>query len=48
MTSEIAVSSENFLALIALVWLVVSVREKVSLEVGPLVETSLTHGTLVW
>ena len=47
MTSEIAISSEHLLALITLVWFMVCVCEQVSLEVRPLVETSLAHWTLV-
>ena len=44
---EITISSEDFVALVALVWLVVRVGEQVSLQVRTLVETPLTHGTLV-
>ena len=35
------------MALVALVWLVVRVGQEMSLQVGPLVETPLTHRTLV-
>ena len=44
---EITISSEDFVALVALVRLVVGVGEQVSLQVRPLVETPLTHRTLV-
>ena len=47
MSPEIAISPEYFPALITLVWLVVSVSQKVGLQVGPLVETPLAHRALV-
>lgn len=47
MPPEITISSEDFVALVALIWLVVCVCEQVSLQVGPLVEAPLTHRALV-
>jgi hypothetical protein len=44
---EITISSEDFVALVALIRLVVRVGEQVSLQVRPLVETTLTHRALV-
>ena len=44
---EIAISSEYLPTLIALVWFVIRVGEKVSLQIGALVELSLTDGTLM-
>ena len=48
MSPEIAISPENFPALIALVRLVISVSQQVGLQVGSLIETSLADRTLVW
>jgi len=45
--SEITISPEYFPALIALVWLVISVSQQVGLQVGSLIETSLADGALV-
>jgi len=44
---EITISSEDFVALVALVGLVVGVREQVSLQIGTLVEATLAHRALV-
>ena len=44
---EIAISSEDLPTLIALVWFVIRVGEKVSLQIGALVKLSLTDGTLM-
>ena len=44
---EITISSEDFVALVALVGLMVGVGEQVSLQVGTLVEAALAHRTLV-
>ena len=44
---EITVPSEDLVALVALIGLVVSVSEKVGFQVGPLVETPLAHRALV-
>ena len=46
-SSEITISSKDFSALIAFKRLVVGVGQKMRLQVGALVEASLTHGTLV-
>lgn len=45
--TEVAVAAEHFVALIALVGLVVGVREQVGLEIGPLIEAPHADGTLV-
>ena len=47
MSPEIAISPENFPALITLVWLVISVSQEVGLQVGSLIETSLADRALV-
>ena len=44
---QITISSENFFALVALVRLVIGVRQQMSFQVGPLVEASATDRTLV-
>ena len=44
---EIAIPSEDLVALVALIRLVVSVSEKVGFQVRPLVETPLAHRALV-
>ena len=44
---EITISSEDFVALVALVGFVVGVGEQVSLQVGTLVEAALAHRALV-
>ena len=44
---EITVSSEDLLALVALVRLVIGVGQEVGLQVGPLVEAPAADGTLV-
>ena len=48
MSPEIAVPAEHLFALVALVRLVVRVREQVGLEVGALVKAAATYRTLVW
>lgn len=45
--SEIAVASENLVALVAFVGFVVGVCEQVGFQVGPLVETPLANWTFV-
>ena len=47
MPAQITVAPEHLLALIALVWLVICVREEMRLEVGSLVKAPLTHGAFV-
>ena len=44
---EITIPSEDLVALVALIGLVVSVSQKVGFQVGPLVETPLAHRALV-
>ena len=44
---EITIPSEDLVALVALIRLVVSVSEKVGFQVRPLVETPLAHRALV-
>ncbi len=45
--TEITVSSEDLLTLVAFVRLVVGVCQQVGLKVGPLIKASSTDGTLV-
>ena len=47
MSPQITVSPEDFPALVTLVRLVVRVSQQVGLQVGSLIETSLTDGALV-
>ena len=44
---EITVPSEDLVALVALIRLVVSVSQKVGFQIRPLVETPLAHWALV-
>ena len=45
---EITISSEDFVALVALIRFVVGVGEQVSLQVRTLVEAPLAHRAFVW
>lgn len=47
MTSQIAITPENFAAGRALVWFVVGVREQVRFQIGALIEAATADGTLV-
>ena len=47
MSPKIAISPENFPALITLIRLVISVSQQVGLQVGSLIETSLADGALM-
>jgi len=47
MPPQITIPSENFFALVALVRLVIGVRQQVGLQVGPLVEAPAADWTLV-
>ena len=48
MSSKIAITTKHLSTLIALIRFVVSVSEKVGLEIRALIELSLTNRALMW
>lgn len=47
-SSEITVPTENLMALVTLIWLVIRMGKEVGLEVAPLVETPLAYWAFMW